>query len=261
MFNHKLILTLFFFLVIPQSLLSASFDCNSEKTNIEKIICSNSEISVLDNDLSKAYFDTKNIAKKPNLFKKNQLEWLKKRNKCKNESCIISEYKVRKEFIANWLKYEINLSQEDEENATNEDFIKSLPEGSSMRVMLNLDKELSANNSKLQKKFDELINIISDPIEDTYTDSATISSLIDQQKSWSEYIKKDCYLIAQLSGTRSQWVFVHSMTCNNNLIEKRISDVKSAIECVKKVPLSETWQRLDCLCQLATNYKLSNIDS
>lgn len=259
MLNHKLILTLFFFLVIPQNLLSASFDCNSEKTNIEKLICSNSEISVLDNDLSKAYFDTKNIAKKPNLFKKNQLEWLKKRNKCKNESCIINEYKVRKDFIANWSKYEINLSQEDEEKI--EDEVNDWPRGSAMRAMTDLDKELSANNSKLQKKFDELINIISDPIGDTYTNSATISSLIDQQKSWSEYIKKDCYLIAQLTGTRSQWVFVHSMTCNNNLIEKRISDVKSVIECVKKVPLSETWQRLDCLCQLATNYELSNIDS
>ena len=259
MLIHKLILTLFFFLVIPQNLLSASFDCNSEKTNIEKIICSNSEISVLDNDLSKAYFDTKNIAKKPNLFKKNQLEWLKKRNKCKNESCLINEYKARKEFIANWSKYEINLSQEDEKRV--EDEVTDWPEGSALRAMMDLDKQLTKSNSKLQKNFDELINIISNPTGDLYTNSATISSLIDQQKSWSEYIKKECYLIAQLTGTRSQWVFVHSMTCNNNLIENRISDVKSVIKCVKKVPLSETWQRLDCLRQLAPNYKLSEIDS
>ena len=259
MLIHKLILTLFFFLVIPQNLLSASFDCNSEKTNIEKIICSNSEISVLDNDLSKAYFDTKNIAKKPNLFKKNQLEWLKKRNKCKNESCLINEYKARKEFIANWSKYEINLSQEDEKRV--EDEVTDWPEGSALRAMMDLDKQLTKSNSKLQKNFDELINIISNPTGDLYTNSATISSLIDQQKSWSEYIKKECYLIAQLTGTKSQWVFVHAMTCNNNLIENRISDVKSVIKCVKKVPLSETWQRLDCLHQLAPNYKLSEIDS
>ena len=76
-----------------------------------------------------------------------------------------------------------------------------------------------------------------------------------------KYIKKECYLIAQLTGTRSQWVFVHAMTCNNNLIENRNSDVKSVIKCVKKVPLSETWERLDCLHRLAPNYKLSKIDS
>jgi len=259
MLNHKLILTLFFFLVIPQSLLSASFDCNSEKTNIEKLICSNSEISVLDNDLSKAYFDTKNLAKKPNLFKKNQLEWLKKRNKCKNESCIINEYKTRKEFIANWSKYEINLSQEDEEKI--EDEINDWPRESAMRAMTDLNKKIKESNAKLQKKFDELINIISDPIGDTYIDTATISNLIVLQKSWSEYAKSECSLIAHLTGTRSQWVFVHSMRCDNNLIKKRISDVESVIKCVKEVPLSETWQILTCLGEFTPNHQLSQIDS
>ena len=71
MLIHKLILTLFFFLVIPQNLLSASFDCKLAKSNIEKLICSNSEISSLDDDLSKAYLDIKNNAQKPKFLKKN----------------------------------------------------------------------------------------------------------------------------------------------------------------------------------------------
>jgi uncharacterized protein len=75
---------------------AASFDCAKASTNIEKSICSNPELSKLDNELSAAY---KQEIQKSNLkydLKTQQREWLKNKiNKCTNESCIADAYTSR----------------------------------------------------------------------------------------------------------------------------------------------------------------------
>lgn len=73
---------------------AASFDCSKANNNVEKIICSDSTISKLDNDLNIAYV----LAAKSNDFNSittSQYDWIKERNLCKDKNCIIESYNQR----------------------------------------------------------------------------------------------------------------------------------------------------------------------
>lgn len=84
---------------------SASFDCSKASSNTEKTICSDVELSALDEKLTDTY--RKAIQLNPNL-KLNQRDWLKSLSGCENSSnvsdCLKSLYKSRIQvmnFLAN----------------------------------------------------------------------------------------------------------------------------------------------------------------
>jgi uncharacterized protein len=109
---------IFFFLTLILTFtFPASFDCSKATTDVEKLICSNEELSRLDDELSLLYkqaliltshigieynqkrpndkpLEDKAIILHPNIKKtsvyKNQLSWLKQRDNCKDEDCIKS---------------------------------------------------------------------------------------------------------------------------------------------------------------------------
>jgi uncharacterized protein len=88
-----IIVSMLFLMTTAQA---ASFDCGKAKSEVEKIICSNSELSRLDESLNKAYLK----ALKQNGIKeqtiKSQRQWLKnKRNVCQNAECLRKAYKTR----------------------------------------------------------------------------------------------------------------------------------------------------------------------
>lgn len=80
---------------------SASFDCGKASTWVEKTVCSNPELSRLDEAMAKNYKNT--LAKAfeyedSKLYKEEvrdgQFKWLSfQRNTCKSEACLIREYK------------------------------------------------------------------------------------------------------------------------------------------------------------------------
>ena len=80
---------------------SASFDCGKASTWVEKTICSNSELSRLDEAMAKKYkaelasADNEDYSQNHRIITKNaQQEWLKfQRNTCVSEACLIREYK------------------------------------------------------------------------------------------------------------------------------------------------------------------------
>ncbi len=73
-----------------------SFDCLRAKLMVEKLICSDKELSKLDIDLSTIYNNLKNQAENKNKIKSDQLNWLKnKRNICSDSECIKTAYKER----------------------------------------------------------------------------------------------------------------------------------------------------------------------
>ncbi|MDR0762218.1 MAG: lysozyme inhibitor LprI family protein [Campylobacteraceae bacterium] len=91
-----LILTL-----VTSSLFSASFDCKKAKTDIEKLICSDKELSQLDDELNEAYKKALARSNNKEALKKSQIEWLNRIDKdCKKDYypyCIKIEY-IRKIF-------------------------------------------------------------------------------------------------------------------------------------------------------------------
>lgn len=76
---------------------SASFDCNKAATWVEKTICTNAELSKLDEVMAKKYkqdlADTSDKDYKNNLIIDQRLWLTFQRNTCKSIECLVREYK------------------------------------------------------------------------------------------------------------------------------------------------------------------------
>lgn len=82
--------------LIPCLGFSASFDCKKAKSFAEKSICSDAELSALDEALSLEFKETMSRSLKPDVVKKAQLDWVKNsRDKCKDIDCMKASYRKR----------------------------------------------------------------------------------------------------------------------------------------------------------------------
>lgn len=70
------------------SLFGASFDCSKAKSDVEKMICKDDELSVLDKKLSLVFKEALQSTENKEQLKKEQLSWMKERNQCKDTVCI-----------------------------------------------------------------------------------------------------------------------------------------------------------------------------
>lgn len=103
----KLMLGIFFLLIIAGNIHAASFDCGKATSEVEKLICGDDELSRLDESLNKAYQQ----ALEQTLFKeqimRSQKQWLKKkRNECRNPQCMKKAYEARineLEFLSSYV--------------------------------------------------------------------------------------------------------------------------------------------------------------
>ncbi len=80
---------------------AASFDCAKASTTVEKAICSNAELSALDDRLSAAYKAALTDTLDPASVKTSQREWVKARNACKTVSCLQEAYRGRIAALGN----------------------------------------------------------------------------------------------------------------------------------------------------------------
>ena len=237
----KLILTILFCLAFSINGKSASFDCKTAKPNIETIICNNSEISKMDENLSKLYFEIKIKAKKPKILHLNQLEWLEKRDKCFDEICLKREYESRNEFLTKWLEYEENPAFEIEMNKfIYKSAINDLPSGSAMKDGYNLDEKFSNNKIKLEEKHDELIKLLIS-LDFENINPSVIPAIKDQQNAWNNFIIDECHLIGILSGAGGSWPLNYATKCKIRLIKNRFLKIENVINCIKNTPSNEKW--------------------
>lgn len=87
---EKLFLILIFIYVSSAN--AASFDCKNAKAEIEIKICSDIEISALDEILYSHYTIAKNVMPSFEKLKNLQIDWLKARNMCQSNDCISKQY-------------------------------------------------------------------------------------------------------------------------------------------------------------------------
>jgi uncharacterized protein len=88
----KKLIILVSILVFVSKSYAASFDCTKAASLVENVICSDSEISGLDDAVSSSY---KNALAKGNNIKQSQRNWLKTRNLCKSKVCLKKIYAKR----------------------------------------------------------------------------------------------------------------------------------------------------------------------
>lgn len=91
---RSLLGSLLFFLFSAS--IAASFDCTKSVNAIEEAICSNKELSALDENLSIQFKKLVAHAQKPKTLIEEQKAWIKKdRNVCKNLPCLKNAYVSR----------------------------------------------------------------------------------------------------------------------------------------------------------------------
>ena len=83
------------FFVISTENQAAGFDCKKASTLVENAICSDSELSDLDESMTAAYRDALANSDSSENIKSSQRNWLKKRNTCKDATCLKNSYTQR----------------------------------------------------------------------------------------------------------------------------------------------------------------------
>lgn len=77
-----------------------SFACSKARTKTEHMICNDSELSRLDDELAKLYRDAMNVASEKVVLKQNQSQWITaERGKCFDVGCLRSTYEARIAFF------------------------------------------------------------------------------------------------------------------------------------------------------------------
>lgn len=107
----KKVFTFVFSLTI--TLFGASYDCSKAKINVEKMICSDKQLSVMDDNLSKAFQEAMKNTKDKKQLKNEQFAWLKERNECKNVNCLHDSYNLQLKYFENKAKYQLTTDQKE----------------------------------------------------------------------------------------------------------------------------------------------------
>lgn len=89
------LLVLLTWLMLSITAQAASFDCHQAQSVAEKIVCSDGELSRLDDELAKIYGEVLKKTPDEYLLKKQQHAWLKARNRCLEVSCLRDHYRGR----------------------------------------------------------------------------------------------------------------------------------------------------------------------
>lgn len=87
------------------SVFAASFDCTKAATAVEKMICSDNELSALDSKLADTYRNGLRTAQRPEPIKDDQKAWLRMtRNRCSTVDCLQNAYKQRLQILTDITK-------------------------------------------------------------------------------------------------------------------------------------------------------------
>ena len=74
---------------------AATFDCDKASTSVEKVICSDTRLTNLDDQLGRQYKDVLAASSNGGALKAEQKAWLSSRNQCKDSDCIMKAYDDR----------------------------------------------------------------------------------------------------------------------------------------------------------------------
>ena len=91
---------------------AASFDCAKAKSRAEILVCSDSELSSLDDDLAKIYSKAKSLAASPAEFKaQGEREWKKREATCIDKQCLLAWYSQRSDQLLSVINAQVSKLQ------------------------------------------------------------------------------------------------------------------------------------------------------
>lgn len=91
----RLLLIVLGWLMLSFAVHAASFDCGKATTKVERLICANTTLSKLDEELAAAYKTALQDEKQADAIRQTQKQWMKGRNGCADAACVKRTYEVR----------------------------------------------------------------------------------------------------------------------------------------------------------------------
>lgn len=96
----RLLLIILGWLMLSFAVHAASFDCGKATTKVERLICANTTLSKLDEELAAAYKTALQDKKQSDFIRQTQKQWMKERNGCSDAVCVKRAYEDRLKVLA-----------------------------------------------------------------------------------------------------------------------------------------------------------------
>ena len=205
-----------FFLFVAFEVHSASFDCAKATKSVEKHICSDKQLSTLDDKLASLYEEASSSDLYPDAptqqsIASQQRNWLKTRDRCTTKSCLLKLYEHR---IVDFSCVEKKLGG-----------AFSALECSSAKVAV-ADRRLNNLIERQAQAYSQEISL--------YDPQRLHQLVIDEAKSWRIHVRDKCQLETNGTAGMVQWDFVYALECELETINARIVSVQTALDAIHK---------------------------
>lgn len=184
---------------------AASFDCGRAKTYVERTICADKDLSLLDETLDDAFVELV-YKDAPSGLRTSQKSWLALRDACPDAACIKRRYEQR---IA-------ELSCDAQSPMAGSAIGSSQCSHFSLRL---LERDLASIEERHAKKVTESSNNI----------DYTARTLLTERKAWREYRTAQCALYGAIEGGSDGWKNALAGACEVEETKKRIAHLKNQI--------------------------------
>lgn len=183
----------------------ASFDCKTAGTRVERLICSNSNLSSLDDALAEIFTTEMETEANPDL-RSSQKAWLAVRNNCKEASCIQHQYEQRiAELSCNPLSILAGTA---------------IGAGRCSNFSLRLqERELSS----IEERYGKML------ADNTDNPGHTASVFKNERSAWRSYRAAQCALYGATEGGSDSWKNAFATMCEADETKKRIARMKTEL--------------------------------
>ncbi len=194
------------FLVAPLAS-GASFDCAKAIAPVEKMICSDKDLSALDDTLSEIFSLETGSGAENGRLRTSQRGWLTGRNSCKDSVCIKQHYEKRIAELSCSPQSRLAGSAIGTLQCTN----------FSMRIV---EQELTQLEERYGKKASEESN----------NPEYTKRTLDEEKKVWRDYRSAQCALYGAMEGGSDGWKNAFASTCELDETTKRLARLRRDIK-------------------------------
>jgi uncharacterized protein len=157
---------------------AASFNCEMAVSQIEQLICRDPELNSLDSQLRGAYAGALDRSNHPDQITRDQRSWIKERNSCTDEKCLIAVYQQRTASLSKISDEPIvcNGASTPEVDACEEEYAH------------RADKELARYLAVARKRIvDEAVDELN-----SQTSKTTLAAFDASEQAWELYRKAEC---------------------------------------------------------------------
>jgi len=181
----------------------ASFDCHKAGTAVEKLICSSSDVRLLDVRLYEIYRRTINLTLDKKTVRSQQRKWLSmKRNTCKTTECLTDVYETRISELEKGLQYEECVNNDHTSNS--EGYCNGRIKQEALNSIDDLVEILAKRHSSQQmKQFNQI------------------------QRQWKKDIECSCWDEIGWGNTPSHSALL--VDCERKLAQQRLSEVRQIV--------------------------------